>query len=96
VSGVFHFRIGCTECRKKLKGRQVFELKRAAGYLDGCYESEFARLLSDVKTVLTSYRSSMVSGKMRNLGIVSMGQRAVCIRRLRANFERAKIVSLTK
>jgi len=89
--------LACTECRHCLKNKLYVGLKGCAAALQTAYEPEFVKLLPSAEGKgVAAHRCFLLSGKMRNLGIAAIGERAVSIRNVRANFERAKIVMLTK
>lgn len=104
--------IACTECRRELGHRQVIGVERCSEFLVKAYDPEFQKLKSALDwtdeeledkgyNVVTSIevnrrRARIVAAKLENLARVSNGVKAITIRELRANFERAKIVSSTK
>ena len=98
--------IACIECRKELGHKAVIGMQRCAQVLDKAYQSEFENKFSATEwrgrdsavwgeklsrlVEMKRRRAFILSAKLRNLGLVGIGQKAVSSRRLRAHFESIK------
>jgi hypothetical protein len=98
--------IACTGCKTQLGRKQIVGKVKCAEFLDKGYsadleskmsaidwsDAEIARVGYNIQTLVEPNRrlAEILAGKLRHLGIVSIGQKAVSIRNLRVNFEQIR------